>query len=120
MRTSRKALLISLVALLILGLSTLLVNAGERVLSNNSGDASTTWFITGEQTLVMNGFDLTPLGLRFPATIDKVSLAVDTAVAGTLVDVVVYQDSNGGSPVDATLAGQAWCDRRALRRARCR
>ena len=106
MRTSRKALLISLVALLILGLSTLLVNAGERVLSNNSGDASTTWFITGEQTLVMNGFDLTPLGLRFPATIDKATIAIDTPVAGTPVDVVVYQDANGGSPIDATLAGQ--------------
>lgn len=106
MHTSRKALLISLVALLILSLSTLLVNAGERVLSINSGDGSTTWFITGEQTLVMNGFDLTPLGLRFPATIDKATIAIDTPVAGTPVDVVVYQDANGGSPIDATLAGQ--------------
>lgn len=106
MRTLIKIFLVSLIAVFALSLPILLVNAGERVLSNNSGDTSTTWFITGEQTLVMNGFDLTPLGLRFPATIDKASITVDTAVAGTPVDVVVYQDANGGSPIDATLAGQ--------------
>ena len=84
----RKVLPVVLLVLVILSLSTLLVNAGERVLSNNSGDGSTTWFITGEQTLVMNGFDLTPLNLRFPATIDKASIAVDTPVQGALTDVV--------------------------------
>lgn len=102
----RKIITVLLLAVLALGLSTLFVSAGERVLSNNSGDTSTTWFITGEQTLVMNGFDLTPLGLRFPATIDRVSISVDTPVAGAVTDVVVYQDANGGSPIDATLAGQ--------------
>jgi hypothetical protein len=106
MRNTLKIFLVSLVILFALSLSTLFVNAGQKVLSVNSGDASTTWFITGEQTLVMNGFDLTTQGLTFPATIDKVSLSVDTPVAGTPVDVVVYQDANGGSPVDATLAGQ--------------
>jgi hypothetical protein len=105
MRNSLKILLISLVVLFVLGLSTFFVNAGQKVLSVNSGDASTTWFITGEQTLVMNGFELTTQGLSFPATIDKVSLSVDTPV-NTPVDIVVYQDANGGSPVDATLAGQ--------------
>ena len=96
----------SIMMLALLSLTTFVANAGERVLSNNSGDASAVWYITGEQTLVMNGFDLTPLGLRFPATIDKVSIAVDTAVSGAVIDVVVYQDANGGSPIDATLAGQ--------------
>ncbi len=82
------------------------IQAGDRVLSNNRGDASSTWFITGEPTLVMNGFDLTPLGLTFPAALDRVTIAVDAPVADTPIDVLVYQDSNGGSPRDATLAGQ--------------
>jgi hypothetical protein len=106
MRNTKKILVISLVVVFALSVSTMFVNAGQKVLNINSGDASTTWFITGEQTLVMNGFDLTSQGLSFPATIDKVSISVDTAVAGTPVDVVVYQDANGGTPVDATLAGQ--------------
>jgi len=93
-------------ATIMLSLTPFIASAGERVLSNNKGDTSAVWYITGEQTLVMNGFDLTPLGLRFPATIDKVSIAVDTPVSGAVVDVVVYQDANGGSPIDATLAGQ--------------
>ena len=105
MRRILKILVISLVVLFVLSLSTLFVSAGQKVLSVNSGDASTTWFITGEQTLVMNGFDLTTQGLTFPATIDKVSLSVESPVS-TPVDIVVYQDANGGSPVDATLAGQ--------------
>ncbi|MEZ4667686.1 MAG: hypothetical protein R3E39_07185 [Anaerolineae bacterium] len=96
----------ALLVALVVSLPTMFVNAGEKVLSNNNGDSSTTWFITGEQTLVMNGFDLTPLGLNFPATIDKASITVDTPVAGTPVDVIIYQDANGGSPIDATLAGQ--------------
>lgn len=106
MRNTLKIFLVSLVVLFALSLSTLFVSAGQKVLSINSGDANTTWFITGEQTLVMNGFDLTSQGLSFPATIDKVSIAVDTAVATTPVDIVVYQDANGGTPLDATLAGQ--------------
>ncbi|MBI5671495.1 MAG: hypothetical protein HZC41_26180 [Chloroflexi bacterium] len=106
-RFKRQYLLLPGVAILVLVLIPLLgVQAGDRVLSNNQGDASTSWFITGEPTLVMNGFDLTPLGLQLPAVIDRVSIAVDTPVATTPVDVVVYQDANGGSPVDAVLAGQ--------------
>jgi hypothetical protein len=100
------AFLLALAAIF-LGLSSVWVSAGNRVLSNNSGDASATFFITGEQTLVINGFDLTPLGLGLPATIDKISINVDTPVPGAGVTAVVYQDSNGGSPVDATLIGQA-------------
>ena len=86
-------------------LSVVPVSAGETVLSVNSGDASTSWFISGEPSLVMNGFDLNSLGIQRPAVIDRISIAVDTPVAGTAIDVVVYQDANGGSPVDATLAG---------------
>jgi hypothetical protein len=102
----RKVLGFIFVVLVVVSLSTLFVSAGDKVLSNNKGDASATWFITGEQTLVMNGFDLTPLGLQFPATIDKASIAVQSPVQGAAIDVVVYQDANGGSPIDATLAGQ--------------
>lgn len=106
MRSIRKIAGIALVVLVVLSLSTLFVNAGQFVLSDNSGDTSTTWFITGEQTLVMNGFDLTPLKLQLPAVIDRVSIVVDTPVQGAVTDVVVYQDANGGSPSDAVLVGQ--------------
>jgi hypothetical protein len=102
----RKVLGFALLALVVVSLSTVLVSAGDKVLSNNSGDASATWFITSEQTLVMNGFDLTPLGLNFPAALDKASIAVQSPVPGATIDIVVYQDANGGSPIDATLAGQ--------------
>jgi hypothetical protein len=95
-----------LVFLLIMLSSSFFVQAGERTLSLNNGTNSSTWFITGENTLVMNGFDLTQLGLRFPAIIDRAAIDIDIPVPGQPVDVVVYQDSNGGSPVDATLAGQ--------------
>ncbi|GIL12448.1 MAG: hypothetical protein BroJett038_11680 [Chloroflexota bacterium] len=101
----KKSLFLLVIAVL-LGLPLLLVDAGDRVLSNNRGDESATWFITGEPTLVMNGFDLTPLNLPLPAVIDRVSLAVQTAVPGATVEVVVYQDANGGSPADAVLAGR--------------
>ncbi|MCB9451857.1 MAG: hypothetical protein H6672_10480 [Anaerolineaceae bacterium] len=95
---------------LLIGFSATLVEAGDLVLTDNSGTESSIWYVTGEQTLVMNGFDLTPLGLQLPAQIDRVSIAVDAAVPGTLIDVVVYQDGNGGSPVDATLIGQKQVD----------
>ncbi|MBZ0284239.1 MAG: hypothetical protein K8L97_26100 [Anaerolineae bacterium] len=106
MLSIRKFALVAFMALIVLSLSTLFVNAGQIALSNNRGDTSTTWFITGEQTLVMNGFDLTPLSLQLPAVIDRVSIAVDSPVPGAAIDVVVYQDGNGGSPSDATLVGQ--------------
>jgi hypothetical protein len=107
MHLTKKWLLLVAALIAMLALSATLVDAGNVVLNNNSGDASATFFITGEQTLVINGFDLSPLGLALPATIDKVSIAVDTAVPGATVTAVVYEDANGGSPVDATLAGQA-------------
>jgi hypothetical protein len=106
MLSMRKFAFLLVVGVIVLGFSTPPVTAGERVLSINVGDANDTFFITGEQTLVMNGFDLSPLGLGLPATIDKISIAVDTPVAGATATAVVYQDANGGSPVDATLIGQ--------------
>lgn len=91
--------------LVLLLLVVLPVSAGAQVLSNNSGDANAPWHITGEPSLVITGFDLNALGIQRPAVIDKVSIVVQTPVAGATTTVVVYEDANGGSPVDATLAG---------------
>ncbi len=82
------------------------VLAGDRVLSINSGSENVSWFISGEPSLVMNGFDLNAQGVALPAVIDRVSIAVEVAVPNTSVDVVIYQDANGGSPVDAQLLTQ--------------
>lgn len=84
--------------------------AGEQILSVNIGSGNDVWFISGEPSLVMNGFDLNALGIGLPATIDRVSLGVNAPVPGTPIDVVIYQDANGGSPVDAALAGRAQVD----------
>jgi hypothetical protein len=81
------------------------VYADETLLSVNSGANNHTFTVQGEASLVMNGFDLTPLNVLRPATLKTVTLTVKAAVAGqTSVDLVVYEDWNGGSPVDATLA----------------
>ncbi len=82
------------------------VQAGDLTLINNAGDTSSSWFIDGEPTLVMNGFDLTPLNLDFPVTMDVVTIAVQEAVPGAPVQVVIYEDANGGSPQDAVLVSQ--------------
>jgi hypothetical protein len=84
----------------------LTVSAGAQVLSVNSGDGNAPFFISGEKTLVMNGFDLNAFGIQRPAVIDKISIVVQTPVPGTPIDVIVYQDANGGSPIDATVAGR--------------
>jgi hypothetical protein len=84
--------------------------AGDRIVSINSGDASTRWVINGEPSLVMNGFDLSSLQVGLPAIIDRVSINVRTPVPGTPIDVVVYQDANSGSPVDATLVARTTVD----------
>jgi hypothetical protein len=106
MFTNRKLIIVLVLALAVFSLSTMFVNAGTVVLSDNKGDANKIWFITGEQTLVMNGFDLTPLKLQLPAAIDKITINVEKAVPGAAITAVVYQDSNGGSPIDAVLMGQ--------------
>jgi hypothetical protein len=110
MITHRKLLLFVWIVIALVSVWALPVSAGTTVLSNNSGDGSSVWFISGEPSLVMNGFDLTPLNLQFPATIDRASISVDTPVPGTPVEVVVYQDANGGSPSDAQIVGRTTVD----------
>lgn len=80
------------------------VLAGDRTLTNNSGTASTVWYISGEYSLVMNGFDLQTFGVALPTRVDRASISVRTPQPGKAVEVVVYQDANGGSPVDGRLA----------------
>jgi hypothetical protein len=92
--------------ILILGAITASVSAGDITLNINSGSDSTVWFISGEPSLVMNGFDLTNLNLTFPAAIDRVSIGVNNPVPGASIDLVIYEDPNGGSPIDARLVSQ--------------
>lgn len=92
---------------LLMILSTLSVNAGDILLNNNTGTTNVEWFITGEYSLVMNGFSL---NTALPAAIEKVSLSVASPTPGIPVNIVIYQDANGGSPVDAVLVSQAEVD----------
>jgi hypothetical protein len=105
----RIVILCGIVAVLF-GLIIMPAAASNFTLNINSGDSSTTWFISGEASLIMNGFDLTPLSINLPVRLDQVSIDVASATPGQLIDVVVYQDANGGSPVDATLVGQKQVD----------
>jgi len=100
----KRLLFLLLAAALLLGALT--ASAGERMISINTDSANQIWFITGESSLVMNGFDLTTLGVALPAAINRVSIVVDRPMPGQPIDVVIYQDANGGSPVDATLVGR--------------
>ncbi len=93
----------SLVLALAVGTAVL---AGEQTLSINANDQNAVWFISGEDSLIMNGFDLASFGIALPAVIDQVSISVSQAVPDRAIDVVLYQDANGGSPVDATLVGR--------------
>ncbi len=86
------------------------VSAGERVLSINGNDQNAVWFISGEPSMILNGFDLAAAGITTPAVIDRASIAVQTPVPGSSIDVVIYQDANGGSPADATVAGRTTVD----------
>ncbi|MBK8026085.1 MAG: hypothetical protein IPK19_33045 [Chloroflexi bacterium] len=81
------------------------VNAGDTTLSLNSGSGNAPFFVSGEYTLVMNGFDLQSIGIARPAVVDRVSITIQTPVPSAVADVVIYQDADGGSPVNATLAG---------------
>jgi len=106
-----KARLAALIIAVFLALTALIpAQAGDTTLTVNRDSGNTVWFISGERSLVMNGFDLTPLGLTFPVSVDRVSISVVTAQPGSPVDVVVYQDGNGGSPADATLLRQERID----------
>lgn len=86
------------------------ISAGQTVLSINSGTDNTVWFISGEPSLVMNGFDLDAFGVARPAVIDKVSIAVNSPVPGSSIDILIYEDANGGSPTDARLVSQTQVD----------
>ncbi len=86
------------------------VSAGEQVLSINGNDQNAVWFISGEPSMILNGFDLAASGVALPAVIDRVSLGVQTPIPGSSIDVVIYQDANGGSPADATVAGRTTVD----------
>lgn len=77
--------------------------AGDTIISNNSGADSQVFVIEDEPSLVINGFDLAPLGLDFPTALDAVTISVNRPVPGVAIDLVIYQDANGGSPVDASL-----------------
>ncbi len=98
----RVALCVMVVLLIIVGPAA----AGDVILNVNSGTDSTVWFVSGEASLVMNGFDLTPLNLQLPAAIDRVSIEVNTPVPGASIDLLIYEDANGGSPIDARLVSQ--------------
>ena len=41
--------------------------------------------------------------MTLPVALDAVSIAVETPAPGSAIDLLIYQDVNGGSPVDATL-----------------
>lgn len=110
MSAFRKQIAISLLTLLLLSVLALPAAAGNIVLNINTGSDSTVWFVSGEASLVMNGFDLTPLNLTLPAAIDRVSIAVNTPVPGASIDLLIYEDSNGGSPIDARLVSQTQVD----------
>lgn len=97
--------------LMLMALSALPTHAGNVFLTNNTGDTgSSTWFISGESSLILNRFDLASRGITLPVRLDKVSLSVVSPRPGTPVAVAVYQDANGGSPTDATLVRQAQVD----------
>lgn len=110
MSAPKNRIVTSLLALVLLGALALPLAAGDIVLNINTGSDSTVWFISGEPSLVMNGFDLTPLNLTLPAAIDRVSISVNTPVPGASIDLLIYEDSNGGSPIDARLVSQTQVD----------
>ncbi|MEQ8677848.1 MAG: hypothetical protein RLP44_11635 [Aggregatilineales bacterium] len=95
-------ILLSLIGLLSLSMMT--VSAGNVTLSNN-GNGSAPWQITGEPSMVINGFDLNSRGITRPTQIDRVSISV-ARTPGTAATLVIYEDANGGSPADATLVRQ--------------
>lgn len=109
-RIVRKTFSLSAAVIGIALLTILPVAAGDTVLTVNTTSDSTSWFISGEASLVMNGFDLNALGIARPAVIDKVSISVDSPTPGVPVEMVIYEDANGGSPSDATLAGRRQVD----------
>lgn len=99
----RKLWPVMLVMMVLLSLAGVSVNAGDVVLSNNTGTTSTRWFISGEPSLVIVGFDLAAKGVSLPTQVEKISINVRRPMPGNPVDAVVYQDGDGGSPQNSTL-----------------
>jgi hypothetical protein len=98
-----------LVGMLLLGIGiagTLSAQTTDVTVNLNSGTGNTAWTIAGEPSLVINGADVTPLGVRAPFQVKAITISVAVAVPAGAVTAVVYQDTNGGSPADATLVGQ--------------
>lgn len=103
----KKLLPLLILLTLLAAMATFSVSAQQDVAVNiNVGSGNSVWFITGEQTLVINGTNLNQRGLATPLNIRSISIAVDRPVTGASVEAVVYQDANGGSPADATLVGR--------------
>ena len=104
MHRSIKVILLSVIALVaVLLLRPNPSAAGDIILTHNRGGENAVFFVNDEPSLVINGFDLSPHTTRFPIALDAVSISVDRPAPGSRIDLVVYQDANGGSPVDATL-----------------
>lgn len=106
MKTFRYFGIIASCLLAIIALSPLVIRAGNYTLTNNTGTNNSVFHISGEQTLVINGFDLQPRGIPRPTTLDRVTIDVVKAVPEASIEVVVYQDPDGGDPVNATLLGR--------------
>lgn len=104
MHRSFKIILLSVIALAaVLLLRPNPSAAGDIILTHNRGGENAVFFVNDEPSLVINGFDLSPHTTRFPIALDAVSISVDRPAPGSRIDMVIYQDANGGSPVDASL-----------------
>lgn len=99
----RKFWPVLLVMLALFSLVGVSANAGDVILTNNTGTTSTRWFISGEPSLVLNGFDLAAKGVTVPTQVEKISINVRRAMPGNPIEALVYQDADGGSPQNATL-----------------
>jgi hypothetical protein len=99
------SLLISLVV--VLGGLPAAAQGESIILNNNRGIENNIWQIQGERTLVINGFDLTTSTLSLPVLIENISIDIFEPLpitdANARVDVVVYGDADGGSPINAQL-----------------
>ncbi len=84
--------------------------AADTTISNNSGTDSTLWFISGEPSLVINGFDLNALSITTPIQVESIAISVRTPKPGQLVEAVVYEDQDGGSPQNAILLARKAVD----------
>ncbi|NOG49561.1 MAG: hypothetical protein HND48_09040 [Chloroflexi bacterium] len=92
--------IVALIGVLAVGMT---AHAGDTVLTNNTGTASTIWFISGEASLVINGFDLTSRSIQTSVLVDRISISVRTPRPGVPVEAVIYEDADGGSPRNAAL-----------------